>query len=263
MQTFNYHKPDTLEAAVELLRDCDEPSLLAGGHTILPAMKQRLAAPGDVVDLAGIPGMSGIETTADGVRIGAMTCHADVAASGDVLRAIPALAALAGGIGDPQVSYRGTTGGSVANNDPAADYPAAVLGLDATIDTDRRRIAADAFFRGMFETALAADEIITGLTFPVPDRAAYVKFPNPASRYAIVGAFIAVRAGGVRVAITGAAPCVFRWQAAEAALGENLAQASLANVALPADDLNADLHASAEYRAHLANVMVARAVAAL
>lgn len=191
-----------------------------------------------------------------------MTKHADVAASADVKKALPALAALAGGIGDPAVRHRGTIGGSIANNDPAADYPAACLALGATIKTNKREIAADDFFRGMFETALDAGELIVSVSFPVAEKAAYMKFDQPASRYALVGVFVAKTAGGVRVAVTGAAASVFRWKEAEAALSKSFAAASLDGVKASASGLNSDIHGSAEYRAHLIGVMAKRAVAA-
>ena len=235
---------------------------LAGGQSLVGAMKLRLANPGTVVDLSGIAELKGIKKEGETVVIGALTTHAEVASSAAVKQAIPALAALAEGIGDRQVRNRGTIGGSLANNDPAADYPAAVLALNATVITNKRRIAADDFFKGMYETALAADEIITAVSFTVPKKAAYVKFPHPASRFALVGVFVAQTAGGVRVAVTGAAAHVHRAAAIEAALANNFTADAAKGVKIPADALNTDLHGSAEYRAHLVSVLAGRAVAA-
>lgn len=263
MYAFNYVKPASLAEASSALSGAADGALLAGGQTLLPTLKQRLASPSDLVDLAGIAELRGISAGGDAVTIGAMTRHAEVAASADVQRAIPALAALAGGIGDQAVRNRGTIGGSVANNDPAADYPAAVLGLGATVQTGNREIAADDFFTGLFETALNAGEIVTQIRFPIPEKAAYVKFPNPASRYAMVGVFVAKTAGGVRVAITGAGSNgVFRVAAYESALAANFSPDAIADGAVAADSLVSDLHADAEYRAHLIGVMTRRAVAA-
>ena len=263
MYAFRLHKPATVADAARLLGENDEASLLAGGQTLIPTLKQRLANPSDLVDLGGIPALSGITVTAGAVSIGAMTRHAQVAESADVRRAIPALADLAGGIGDPQVRNRGTMGGSVANSDPSADYPAAVIALDATLHTDRRTIAADQYFRGMFETALGADEILTRIDFRIPDKAAYVKFPNPASRYAVVGVFVAVFGAKVRVGVTGAGPCAFRAAGFEDALMKRFATDAFDAVEVPFGNFNNDLHASAEYRAHLVKVLTRRAVAQL
>jgi carbon-monoxide dehydrogenase medium subunit len=235
--------------------------LLAGGMTLLPTMKLRLARPSDLVDLSRIGELSGIEDKQSSVVIGATTRHAEVAASEVIRQRIPALAELAGHIGDAQVRNRGTIGGSLANSDPAADYPAAVLALGATVTTDRREIAADEYFRGLFETALEPDEIVVTVRFPVPTRAAYAKFPNPASRYAIVGVMVAQTGEGIRVAVTGAGPCAFRVRAFEDALAKKFVPESLADLGIDADDLNGDLHASPEYRAHLVQVMARRAVA--
>jgi len=263
MQSFNYVKPASLADAAAALSGADDGTVLAGGQTLLPTMKARLAAPSDVVDLGGIAELKGISVSGGTVTIGAMTRHADVAGSADVKGAIPALAALAGGIGDQAVRNRGTMGGSVANNDPAADYPAAVLGLGATVKTTSREIAADDFFTGMFETALAEGEIVTSISFPQPEKAAYAKFPNPASRYAMVGVFVAKTASGVRVAVTGAGNGgVFRVPAYEAALSANFSPDAIADGVVSAADMNIDLHADAEYRAHLVGVMARRAVAA-
>ena len=236
--------------------------LLAGGMTLIPTMKQRLASPETVVDLADC-GLAGIEDTGDAIKIGAMTRHADVANSPVVQSAIPGLAALAGGIGDRQVRNRGTIGGSVANNDPSACYPSAVLGLGATVHTNKRDIGADDFFTGMFETALHEDEMITAISFPKPDKAAYVKFPNPASRYAMVGVFVANGGQGTRVAVTGAgSDGVFRHAAMESALDSSFGADALDGIGTDADDMISDIHASGEYRAHLVGEIAKRAVSA-
>ena len=261
MHAFTYRRATSVEDAVNAFRGAADGAYLSGGHTLLPAMKQRLAAPSDLIDLAGLDALAGISVDGDTVEVGALTPHAAVAASAEVGAAIPALAALAGMIGDPQVRNKGTIGGSVANNDPAADYPAALVGLGATVVTERRRIAADDFFTGLFETALESGEIVTAVRFPRPRRAGYAKFPNPASRYAIVGVMAAETTSGVRIAVTGAGPCVFRASAMEAALGGAL-DADAALPALSPEGLNSDIHASAEYRAHLVGVMAARAMAA-
>ncbi len=261
MYDFAYRRATSLAEARRLHEAAADPQYLAGGHTLLPTMKQRLASPSDLIDLAGIDELHGIAREGDAVVVGAASVHAAVAASAVVAEAIPALAALAGGIGDPQVRNRGTVGGSIANNDPAADYPAAVVGLGASVRTDRREIAGDDFFTGMFETALEPGELVTAVSFPVPRAACYVKFANPASRYAIVGAMVARTAGGVRVAVTGAASCVFRAGDMERALEAEFSPAALEGIAVERDDLNEDIHASAEFRAHLIGVMVGRAVA--
>ncbi len=263
MYEFDHRRPGTLADALDALRAADDGTVLAGGQTLLPTLKQRLASPSDLIDLSGIAELQGIAIDGDAVVIGAMTRHADVAASSEVQQKIPALAALAGDIGDRQVRNRGTLGGSVANNDPAADYPAACLALGATIKTSAREIAADDFFTGLFETALEDDEVVTAVRFPAPDKAAYMKFKNPASRYAIVGVFVARTADGVRVAVTGAGDGgVFRVPEMESALAANFTPSALEGIAVPPDDLNSDIHASAEYRAHLVGVMARRAVAA-
>jgi carbon-monoxide dehydrogenase medium subunit len=261
MYAFNYHKPKSLSEAQALLAKLPEGKLLAGGHTLIPTLKQRLAQPSDLIDIGGIAELKGIQVSGSAVTVGAGTPHNAVARSADVKKAIPALALLASGIGDRQVRNRGTIGGSLANSDPAADYPGAVLGLGATIHTTKRAIKADDFFKGMFETALEEGEIITKVEFPVPKRAGYVKFANPASRYVMVGAFVAETANGVRVAINGAGPCAFRWAEAEKALAGNFSPSAVENLKHPADGLNSDIHASAEYRAHLITVMTKRAVA--
>jgi carbon-monoxide dehydrogenase medium subunit len=260
MYAFEYRKAASTEDAEIGFASADDASFLAGGMTLLPTLKQRLAQPSDLIDLSEVESLSGISVESGTVTIGAMTCHADVAASADVQSAIPALAALANLIGDPQVRNRGTIGGSIANNDPAADYPGAVVGLNATVHTTKREISADDFFTGLFETALEEGELITKVAFPVPEKAAYRKFPNPASRYAIVGAFVAKTSDGIRVAITGAGATVFRVTDMEAALAESFSAEAIKDITVPQDGLNADLHASAEYRAHLIGVMARRAV---
>ena len=262
MYAFNYHRPDSIEAAAATLAAAAEGRLLAGGQTLIPTLKQRLSQPSDVIDLASVPGLDGVSREGDAVVVGAMTRHSRVASSPEVQGAIPALASLAGHIGDPQVRNCGTIGGSIANADPAADYPAAVLGLGATVRTDRRTITADDFFTGLFETALEEGEIVVSVRFPVPRRAGYAKFPNPASRYAIVGVMVAETAGGVRVAVTGAGDRVFRVAAMEAALGDRFSADAIGDIAVSPEGLNEDLHAAADYRAHLVGVMARRAVAA-
>lgn len=260
MYTFDPKTPKDISAATAIVADDDEAQYLAGGQTLIPVLKQRLAMPTQLIDLSRVVGLSGISTTGDSIVIKAMTSHADVAANSDVQTAIPALAKLAGGIGDPHVRNRGTIGGSVANNDPAADYPAAVLGLGATVVTDKREIPADEFFTGMFETALEEGELITEFHFPIPEAAGYVKFPNPATRYALAGVMVAKTGHGVRVAVTGAGPCVFRVADMEEALTLSFAPDAIKDGVVAADDLNNDLHASREYRAHLVSVIARRAV---
>ncbi len=267
MYDCNYHRPTSIEEAVNLYAGAEDGQYLAGGHTLLPSMKQRLAAPTDLIDLGGISGLCDIVQTSDEaqelLQIGALTRHDAVARSPVVQAMIPALSSLAAGIGDAQVRNRGTLGGSVANCDPAADYPAAVLGLDARLVTNQRTIKADDFFTGMFETLLEEGELLTSIEFPKPEAAAYAKFPNPASRYAIVGVLVAKTSGGVRVAITGAAPSVFRAKEMEQALTDNFTPTALDEIRLPPGDMNQDLHASAKYRAHLCQVMAKRAVVAI
>jgi carbon-monoxide dehydrogenase medium subunit len=262
MHNFNYQRPGSVEDAVQALSNASDGALMGGGMTLLPTLKQRLANPSDVIDLGGVSGLSGISEDGGAVVIGAMTTHAEVASNSVVAAKIPALAALAEAIGDPQVRNRGTIGGSIANNDPAADYPAALVGLGATVRTNKREIAADDFFTGLFETALGDDEIVTAVSFPVPDKAGYAKFPNPASRYAIVGVMASTGPAGTRVAVTGAGPCVFRAAEMEAALGGGFSADALSSASVSADGLNSDIHASAEYRANLVAVMARRAVAA-
>jgi carbon-monoxide dehydrogenase medium subunit len=260
MYDFSYHRAKSVADAGNLLGVKEEPKLLAGGMSLVPNLKFRLTQFSNVVDLKGIDELRGITRDGDTLTVGAMTRHADVAASAEVKIAIPALSELANGIGDPLVRNRGTIGGSIANADPAADYPAAVLGLRATIVTNRREIAGDAFFQGLFETALEPNEIITAVRFPIPQRAGYAKFPNPATRFAMVGVFVAQTATCARVAVTGAGPCAFRLTEAEAALTARFAPESLAGLIPDATALSSDIHASAEYRAHIITVMAKRAV---
>ena len=263
MYAFTLHRPSSVRQAANLLAKSEDAKLLAGGQTLIPTMKQRLASPASLIDLSLIEGLSGIELRGRSIVIGAMTRHAEVADSPVVHENLPALAELVGEIGDPHVRNMGTIGGSIANNDPNADYPAAALGLGATIVTNKRRIAADEFFTGMFETALEADEIITKVMFPLAKKAAYVKFANPASRYALVGVFVSKRGRDIRVAVTGAgANGVFRVAAFEEALQRRFGPKSLDGLAVPASGLNSDIHGSAEYRAHLIGVLARRAVAA-
>ncbi len=262
MYAFEYHRPQSLSGAVADLANPDAKAL-AGGMTLLPTMKQRLASPAALIDLKSVPELAGIAREGDNLVIGAMARHADVARNSVVEAAIPALAKLARGIGDPHVRNMGTIGGSIANNDPSADYPAAALALGATIVTNKRRIGAQDFFKGLFETALETGELISQISFPIPQKAAYMKFPNPASRYALVGVFVAKTADGVRVAVTGAGQNgVFRLSAFETALNANFSASALDGVSAPADGLNSDIHADADYRAHLIGVMAKRAVAA-
>lgn len=260
MQDFTIHRPSSLEEAAALLSG--DAKLLAGGQSLLPLMKLDLAAPSDLVVLAGVDGLRGVRREADTLVVGAATCHAEVAASTVVERAIPALARLALGIGDAQVRNRGTLGGSIAHADPVADYPAAVLALDATVVTDRREIEADAFFTGLFQTALDEAEIIREVRFKIPEAAAYAKFSNPASKFAVVGVMVARRGGAVRVAVTGVAPSVFRMPEMERALSASFTPDAIAGTTIAHDDFLDDLDASAEYRAHLVSVMARRAVAA-
>jgi len=262
MYEFNYRRPKDIAAAIAARQGDEDALFLAGGMTLMPTLKLRLAQPSELIDLGSIPDLIGVHQEGQIIKVGAMTCHDEVAASRTIREAIPALSVLAGSIGDPQVRNRGTIGGSIANNDPAADYPAALLGLGATVHTDRRQIAADDFFTSMFETALGAGELITEVSFPIPDRAGYAKFVNPASRYAIVGVMVSQTGSTVRVAVTGAAASVFRQSEMEQALAGDFSPQAIASIQVAADDLNADLHASAEYRAHLITVMARRAVLA-
>ncbi len=262
MKEFRFHRPADLADAVARLKASSDARYLAGGQTLLPAMKLGLSEPEDLIDLTRLAALQGVAVEGTAMRIGAAVTHAEVANSAVVRSRIPVLASLARLIGDPSVRTRGTLGGSLANNDPAADYPAAALGLGATIHTDRRTIAADAFFLGLYQTALAADEIITAVSFPLPQAAGWAKFKQPASRYSLVGVFASRDAGGaVRVAVTGAGPCVFRAAALEAALATRWAPDACDGIAIDPAGLLEDLHASREYRAHLVAVMARRAVA--
>jgi carbon-monoxide dehydrogenase medium subunit len=262
MYSTTYHRPSSVDEAAALFAKGKEAKYLAGGHTLIPVMKQRLASPSDVIDLAAIKDLVGIEASGETLTIKAATPHSDVATSAAVQKAIPALAHLASVIGDPAVRHRGTIGGSIANNDPASDYPAAVLALGATVKTNKRSISADDFFKGLFATALQDGEIITAVSFPVPTKAGYAKFPHPASRFALTGVFVAkTKSGDVRVAATGASSNgVMRVGAIEAALKANWSASALDNIGIPAAGLMSDIHGSADYRANLIKVMAQRAV---
>jgi len=262
MRAFDYHRPKSMKEAVSLLRKVENAKPLAGGQSLIPSLKLRLAGPAALVDLGAIEEMRGIKLDGGTLTIGALATHAEVAGSKDVALGIPTLARLADGIGDRQVRNLGTIGGALAHNDPAADYPAAALGLGATINTNKRAIAADKFFTGTFTTALKPGEIITSVAFPLPKRAAYVKFRQPASRFALVGVFVSESVGTVRVAVTGAGSCVYRAKAMEKRLTEKFAPDSITRVKISAEELNSDIHASAEYRAHLVGVLAQRAVEA-
>jgi carbon-monoxide dehydrogenase medium subunit len=263
MYTFEYLRAQSVSDAAKLLASKPDAKLLAGGHTLLPTMKLRLASPKALVDLGRVAELKGIDKKGNALVVGAMATHAEVADSAVVKSSIAGLAALAGGIGDPHVRHRGTIGGSVANNDPSADYPAALLALGATIGTNKREVKADAFFTGLFSTALQDGEIITRISFPVPAKFAYAKFANPASRYALVGVAVAQTGGQARVAVTGAGNNgVFRHPAMEAALGKDWAAAALNGITTDASRMVSDIHADAAYRAHLVGVMARRAVAA-
>ncbi len=262
MYNFDYHKATSLELAEEIFRNSEDPVYLAGGMTLIPTMKQRLARPSDVIDLGGVGGLAGIDSGSGILTVKSMTTHSAVAVNSDVVSAIPALGNVAGGIGDPHVRNRGTIGGSIANNDPAADYPAALVGLDATVVTTQRKIPAEEFFVGMFETSLEEGELISSVRFAVPDVAAYMKFPNPASRYAIVGVMVARFGEQVRVAVTGAGAAVFRVSEMEQALVSEFSVQAIEDVTVPMENLNADIHAGQEYRANLVGVMAARAIKA-
>lgn len=263
MYEFTYVRATSTDQATKVLGDDDEATLIAGGQTLIPTLKQRLAAPTQLVDISRIPELQGITQEGDSIVIGAMTCHADVQNSDLVKSTIPGLAALAAEIGDPHVRNRGTIGGSVANNDPAADYPAALLALGATVKTNQRELSAEDFFVGLFETALEEDEIVTSITLPIPQAMAYAKHPNPASRYALVGVCVARTTDGMRVAVTGSGhDGVFRWEDAEEALGANFAPDALQALSVDPDDLMSDIHGQADYRSSLISVMAARAVTA-
>lgn len=262
MHPFAYHRPKTIQEAAALFAKGTEARFLAGGQSLIPALRMRLSAPGDLIDLSAITELRGIKLEANSITIGAMTSHAEVAASQEVQRALPCLARLAEGIGDRQVRNVGTLGGALANSDPAACYPAAVLGLGASVNTDRRAIAADQFFKSLYETALEAGELLTSVTFPLPKRAGYAKFEQPASRFAIVGVFVAETASGVRCAVTGAGASAFRVAAIEQALTKDFSPAALDSVKIDAAKLNRDIHADADYRAHLVGVLAKRATTA-
>lgn len=262
MYPFNYYRPKSIDEAVESFQSFEEAQWLAGGMTLLPSLKLRLAAPGALIDLNFIENLRGLNTSGGKISIGAMTRHADVHNSQDIKRTIPALSLLAGGIGDSQVRNRGTIGGSISNNDPAADYPAAILGLNAAVKTNKRDIAADDFFTGMFETSLEEGEIIEKIIVPVPDVAGYAKFPHPASGYAVSAVMVARFGKDVRVAVAGTASCVFRLRELEEALAQNFVPDAAEAIELDLADVNNDLHASAEYRANLTRVMARRAIEA-
>jgi aerobic carbon-monoxide dehydrogenase medium subunit len=263
MYSFTYHRPTTVRQAANLLAKNEDAKLLAGGHSLIPVMKLRLARPSAIIDISRVEGLSGIELKGRSIVIGALTRHGDVANSAVVKENIPALASVPDSIGDPQVRNVGTIGGSIANNDPNADYPAACLGLGATIITNKRRIAADEFFKGLFETALEPDEIITKVQFPIVKKAAYQKFKHPASGFALVGVFVAKRPSDIRVAVTGAGSNgVFRVTSFEEALKKRFAAKSLEGLTVPTDGMNNDIHAGPEYRAHLIGVLARRALAA-
>ena len=262
MYAFDYHRPTTLKDAAALLKKTENARALSGGQSLTPALKMRLSQTPALIDLGSIEELRTIKLEAAVLTIGAGLRHAEVAESKEVKIGLPALAKLAAGIGDRQVRNLGTLGGSLANNDPAADYPAAALGLGATIHTNRRSITADKFFKGLFETALKPGEIIVSVEFPLPKRAAYIKFKNPASRFALVGVFVSEGGGQVRVAVTGAANSVFRMKDMEKKLSEKFAPEAIAKVKVSADKLNSDLHAGADYRAHLISVLAQRAVEA-
>lgn len=259
MYPFKFQRPRSVAQAVQALREQPQARPLAGGQSLTAAMKLRLSAPPLLVDLAGIDGLAGITCDAESVTVGAMTRHADVAASAELAHHLPALAELAGGIADRMVRHMGTLGGSLANNDPSADYPAAVLGLQGRILTDRREIAAEDFFLGLFQTALQDDELITAVRFARPQRAAYAKFRHPASRYAVVGVLVAQFDAEVRVAVTGAGPCVFRVPAMEEALQRDFSVRAIEDITVSDDGLNTDIHADAAYRAHLVTQMAVQA----
>ena len=263
MYAFDYKRAGSITEAAKLFAADDDAAYLAGGQTLIPTLKQRLRQPSALIDVGALAELRGITATGNVVTIGASVTHAEVAASEAVRKAIPALAELAAMIGDPQVRNRGTLGGSIANNDPAADYPAAVLGLNAAVHTSKRSLPAADFFTGMFETALEPGELVVKVDFPIPRLAAYAKFRNPASRYAVVGVMVAETNVGLRVAVTGAGPGVFRLSKMESALAQNFSQAAIQNLSIPADDLNSDLHATAAYRAHLIKVMAGRAIASM
>tara|TARA_Y100000590_G_scaffold381122_1_gene449997 strand:- start:7399 stop:8184 length:786 start_codon:yes stop_codon:yes gene_type:complete len=258
MKNFNYKSASNTKEAAKLVSG--RATFIAGGMSLLPALKLRLAAYSDLINIKKIKGLSGIKVSSKSIRIGSTTKHAEVASSKEVIKAIPSLSILAEGIGDPQVRNRGTIGGSIANNDPAADYPSACLALNATIHTNKRKIQSDKFFKGMFETDLKKGELIEAVEFEVPEKSCYSKYPNPASRYAIVGVYVAKFKNGVRVAITGAASSVFRSKELEQALSNNFSSSAIDNINISSKGLNSDIHASAEYRSHMIKVMAKRSV---
>ena len=260
MYEFQYHKPSSISEVKEIISSLDDPKIMAGGMTLIPTMKQRLAAPSDIIDLSEIKELKGISKKDNHLLIGSMTTHFEVHNSELVNQEIPSLAYLAGLIGDPMVRHRGTIGGSIANSDPSADYPSSVISLGATIITDKREIEADEFFIDLFETALDENELILSIKFPIPKKSAYVKFPQPASRYALVGVFVSDTDKGIRVGVTGAGPCAFRVLEMEKELSINFSKESIKNINLNTDELNSDIHASSEYRAHLVKVMTKRAI---
>ena len=260
MYDFAYHKPTSVADAVKLLSADPDARPISGGQTLLPALKHRLNRPTSLVDLSGLTEQKGNKREGDKITVGALTRHIEVQNSPEINSAIPALAYMATVIGDIQVRNRGTMGGSVSNNDPAADYPAAVLGLGATVVTDKRRIPADDFFQGMFTTALEPGELLVAIEYPVPEKAGYAKMRNPASRYVMAGVFVAKTKGGVRVVVNGAGPGVFRQTEMERALAANWSPDAVAGIKQPSEGLNSDIHGSAEYRAHLVTVMAKRAV---
>lgn len=265
MYAFEYHRPDSLASARALFAQAEDPMYLSGGMTLIPSMKQRLAAPSDLIDLSGLAELQGVELRNgdNKIRVGASTCHNDVANNALVLERLPVLSQVAGAIGDNQVRNRGTLGGSIANCDPAADWPAALVGLQATIHTQDREIVAEDFFRDLFETALATEDIVVAVDFAIPRRATYQKFRHPASGYAVVGVLVAEHDNGIRVGVTGAGPCAFRACALEDALNESFTQEALDAVDVPDVGFNSDVHASAEYRSHLVKVLSKRAVVQL
>jgi len=258
MKSFNFKSATNTKDAAKMATG--RATFLAGGMTLLPAMKLRLASYSDIINIKTIRGLSGIKVSSKSIKIGATTTHAEVASSKEVGKSIPSLAVLADGIGDPQVRNRGTIGGSIANNDPSADYPSACLALNAIIHTNKRKIPADKFFKGMFETDLKKGELIESVEFEVPEKSAYAKYSNPASRYALVGTFVAKLKKETRVAITGAKNCVFRSKEIETALSSNFSPSAIDNVNISSKGLNSDIHASAEYRAHIIKVMARKAI---
>jgi carbon-monoxide dehydrogenase medium subunit len=262
MYPTTYHRPKSLAEAASLFSSSGDAAYISGGHTLLPAMKARLAQPANLIDLRHVPELKGIQVSGDTVIIGAATSHAEIAMSAEVRRAIPVLAALAGSIGDPHVRHLGTIGGSVANNDPAADYPSAVMALAGTVHTNKRQIAADQYFTGLYSTSLQEGEIVTKIAFKVPAQAGYAKFRNPASHYPMAGVFIAKHTdGSVRVGVTGAGNNgVFRWTAAEDALAKNFSADALKGLSVDSGGMMGDIHGSAEYRANLVAVMARRAM---